>query len=363
MAETMKAQVFYEKEKMLFEDIPVPTVGPDQVLVSVKFCGICGSDVAYFFGDSSLETETGAGPLVLGHEFSGEVVQVGNIPKRAGLFKKGDRVTLDPVQYCNACKICKKGQVNLCETKDVLGVSVNGGFAQYCVSLYTGLHKIPDNVSYEAAAMTEPLACAVNAVRKMTIQPGDFCVVIGPGAIGNMMVQLIKRCGAGKVVLVGRAGNDYRLDIGLRLGADEVLNTGDSSSPYYVSDLKAKIAELSDGQLADAVITPTGAVEAMESAFDISGRQARIVFFGLPADDAVVRVPAAQTIFQDKTVHFSWLAQLTWPTALDAIARGLVDVKSLASSTIELKDLEQGLRDVKARANQPMKVLVRPPSP
>jgi L-iditol 2-dehydrogenase len=363
MAKTMKAQVFYEKEKMLFEDIPVPTIGPDQVLVSVKFCGICGSDVAYFFGDSSLETETGAGPLVLGHEFSGEVVQVGDIPKRAGLFKQGDRVTLDPVQYCNACKICKKGQVNLCETKDVLGVSVNGGFAQYCVSLYTGLHKIPDNVSYEAAAMTEPLACAVNAVRKMAIQPGDFCVVIGPGAIGNMMVQLIKRCGAGKVVLVGRAGNDYRLDIGLRLGADEVLNTGDSSSPYYVSDLKAKIAELSDGQLADAVITPTGAVEAMESAFEISGRQARIVFFGLPADDAVVRVPAAQTIFQDKTVHFSWLAQLTWPTALDAIARGLVDVKSLASSTIELKDLEQGLRDVKARANQPMKVLVRPPGP
>ena len=362
MAETMKAQVFYEKEKMLFEDIPVPTVGPEQVLVSVKFCGICGSDVAYFFGDSSLETKTGKGPLVLGHEFSGEVVEVGQIPKRAGLFKAGDRVTLDPVQYCNACKICKKGQVNLCENKDVLGVSVNGGFAQYCVSLYTGLHKIPEGVTYAEAAMTEPLACAVNAVRKMTIQPGDFCVVIGPGAIGNMMVQLIKRCGAGKVVLVGRAGNDYRLDIGLRLGADEVLNTGDSSSPYYVSDLKAKIAELSDGQLADAVITPTGAVEAMESAFDISGRQARIVFFGLPADDAIVRVPAAQTIFQDKTVHFSWLAQLTWPTALDAIGRGLVDVKSLASSTIELKDLEQGLRDVKARAGNPMKVLVKPPN-
>ena len=101
----------------------------------------------------------------------------------------------------------------------------------------------------------------------------------------------------------------------------------------------------------------------MESAFEISGRRARIVFFGLPADDAVVRVPAMETIFQDKTVHFSWLAPLMWPTALDAIGRGLVDVKSLASSTIELEDLAQGLRDVKARANQPMKVLVRPPGP
>jgi threonine dehydrogenase-like Zn-dependent dehydrogenase len=361
MAKTMKAQVFYEREKMLLEDIPIPTVGPEQVLVLVKFCGICGSDVAYFFGNSSLETKTGKGPLVLGHEFSGEVVQVGEIPKRAGLFKPSDRVVLDPVQYCNACKICKKGQVNLCQTKQVLGVSVNGGFAQYCVSSYTGLHKIPEGVTYEEAAMTEPLACATHAVKRMAIEPGDFCLVIGPGTIGIMMVQLIKRCGAGKVVLVGRAGNDYRLEIGLKAGADEVLNISDSKSPYYVSDLKSKITELSDGQLADAVITPTGSVEAMESAFELSGRKARIVFFGLPADDAIVRVPAAQTIFNDKTVHFSWLAPLMWPTALDAIGRGLVDVKSLASSIIPLEELEQGLRDVKARAGNPMKVLVQPP--
>lgn len=363
MAETMKAQVFYEQEKMLLEDAPIPKVGPEQVLVGVKFCGICGSDVAYFFGTSSLETKTGKGPLVLGHEFSGEVVKVGDIPKRGGLFEPGDRVTLDPVQYCNACKICKKGQVNLCENKQVLGVSVNGGFAQYCVSHYTGLHKVPKGVSYEEAAMTEPLACAIHAVRRMSIQPGDFCVVIGPGTIGNMMVQLIKHCGAGKVVLVGKAGNDYRLKIGLKSGADEVFNITDSKSPYYVSDLKAKIAELSDGQFADAVITPTGAVEAMESAFEISGRRARIVFFGLPADDAIVRVPALQSLLQDKTVHFSWLAPLMWPTGLDAISRGLVDVKSLASSTIELEELEQGLRDVKVRAGEPMKVLVRPPNP
>ncbi|MHC4466913.1 MAG: zinc-dependent alcohol dehydrogenase [Planctomycetota bacterium] len=373
MAKTMKAQVFYEREKMVLEDIPVPEIGPERVLVSVKFCGICGSDVAYFFGNSSLETETGKGPLVLGHEFSGEVVQVGEIPERAGLFKPGDRperaglfkpgdrVVLDPVQYCNACKICKKGKVNLCETKQVLGVSVNGGFAQYCVSSYTGLHKIPEGVTYEEAAMTEPLACATHAVKRMAIEPGDFCLVIGPGTIGIMMVQLIKRCGAGKVVLVGRGGNDYRLEIGLKAGADEVLNISDSKSPYYVKNLKARITELSDGQLADAVIIPTGSVEAMESAFELSGRKARIVFFGLPADDAIVRVPAAQTIFNDKTVHFSWLAPLMWPTALDAIGRGLVDVKSLASSIIPLEELEQGLRDVKARAGNPMKVLVQPP--
>jgi L-iditol 2-dehydrogenase len=360
MAEKMKAQIFYEAENMLLEDAPVPEIGPDEVLVRVKACGICGSDVAYFFGDSSLETVTGKGPLILGHEFSGEVVEIGDIPKRVGVFKPGDRVTVDPVQYCNSCRICKKGQVNLCENKQVLGVSVNGGFAEYCASHYTGLHKIPDNVSYEDAAMTEPLACATYGVQKMSVTPGDFCVVMGPGAIGSMMLQLIKSSGAGKVVFVGAQGDDYRLKIGLENGADEVFNVTDEDSPYYVSDLKAKIEELTGGQFADAVITPTGSVSAMESAFDISGRRARIVFFGLPADDAVIRLPALQSIFWDKEVRFSWLAPLTWPKALDAIANGLVNVKSLASSTIKLEELEKGIRGVKARTGNPMKVLVKP---
>jgi L-iditol 2-dehydrogenase len=360
MSATMKAQVFYEREKMVLEERPIPTAAPDQILVRVKACGICGSDVAYFFGNSSLETKTGKGPLILGHEFSGEVVAVGAIPKAIGLFQPGDRVTLDPVQYCNACRICKKGQVNLCEKKAVLGVSTDGGFAEYCLSNYTGVHKIPDNVSYEEAAMTEPLACAVAGVQRMGVTPGDFCVVMGPGTIGSMMLQLIKASGAGTVVLVGAGGDDYRLKLGKQEGADHVFNVAEPSSPYYVKDLKAKIAELSGGQFADAVITPTGAVAAMESAFAITGRRARIVFFGLPADDAVIRVPALSSIFWDKTVHFSWLAPLTWPKALDAIATGLVKVKPLATKKIPLKDLEAGIRGVKDRTDNPLKVLVIP---
>lgn len=360
MAEKMKAQVFYEAEKMTLEDPPLPKISAEEVLVKVKACGICGSDVAYFFGDSSLETKNGKGPLILGHEFSGEVVEVGEIPKRIGLFAPGDRVTIDPVQYCNACAVCKKGQVNLCEKKQVLGVSVNGGFAEYCASHYTGLHKIPEGVSFEEAAMTEPLACAVHGVQRMSVTPGDFCVVMGPGAIGTMMLQLIKSSGAGKVVLVGAAGDDYRLKIGEQSGADAVLNVSDKDSPYYVSDLKARIEDLSNGQFADAVITPTGAVSAMESAFEISGRRARIVFFGLPADDAVIRVPALQSIFWDKSVHFSWLAPLTWPKALEAISNKLVNVQSLVSAKVKLDELEKGIRGVKARDNNPMKVLVTP---
>ncbi|HAK95600.1 MAG TPA: hypothetical protein DCM87_11490 [Planctomycetes bacterium] len=356
----MRAQVFYEPKKMKLEEVPVPAVSPEQVLVRVKACGICGSDVAYYLGNSSLETPTGKGPLILGHEFSGEVAAVGEIPARLGLFAPGDRVTVDPVQYCNACRVCKKGQVNLCEKKAVLGVSANGGFAEYCVSHYTGLHKIPANVSYEEAAMTEPLACAVHGVKRMGVQLGDICVVLGPGPIGTMMAQLVKSSGAGKVVLVGAKGDDYRLDVAKKTGVDLVCNTAEPSSPYYVKDLKATIADISDGQFADAVVTPTGSVDAMEMAFEISGRRARLVFFGLPADDAVIRVPALKSILWDKTVQFSWLAPLTWPPALDAIGNKLVDVKSLASSIVKLSALEDAIMNVKNRVGNPMKVLVTP---
>lgn len=208
--------------------------------------------------------------------------------------------------------------------------------------------------------MTEPLACAVHGVKLMSVQPGDTCVVMGPGAIGTMMLQLVKRSGAGKVVLVGAQGDDYRLAIGAKVGADAVFNVAEEASPYYVPDLKAKISEMTEGQFADAVITPTGSVAAMESAFAITGRRARIVFFGLPADDAVVRVPALQTIFWEKQVRFSWLAPLTWPTALDAIATGLVNVKSLATQIIDVGSLAKGIKDVKERVGNPVKVIVKP---
>jgi len=356
MSKTMKAQVFYQPEDMRLEQVPIPQPADDQVLFAVKACSICGSDVAYYYGASSLETPTGKGPLILGHEFAGQVVEVGKIPARLGLFKPGDRVVVDPVQYCNACASCKKGQVNLCEYKSVLGVSANGGFAEYCVSHYTGLHKVPEGIRWEHAALTEPLADALYAVNNMQIQVGDVAVVIGPGAIGLMMLQLCKAAGAGKVVLVGT--RDYRLEIGRKAGADVVINTKDAKSPYYAADLKKRIGELTGGMFADAVVTPTGSVEAMEQALAISGRRSRVVFFGLPADDAIVRVPALQSILWDKTIRFSWLAPLTWPAAIKAIASGQVDLSRICTHEVKLDQLKQALADVRDRKGDPIKVVV-----
>lgn len=353
MAATMKAQVFYDKEDMRIEDRPVPTIADDEVLVQIKAVGICGSDQAYYYGESPLETADGKGPLILGHEISGEVVDVGKFPKQRGLFKPGDRVSVDPVQYCNACEVCLKGYVNLCENKDVIGVSVDGGFTEQVKSKYTGLHKLPDTVKWEHGCLTEPMACATYAMHNMDISPGQTAVIFGPGPIGLMMVQLVKAAGAGVIMLVGT--RDYRLELGRKLGADVVLNTGDKSSPHYCEDLKAKMEALTKGAFADRVVTMTGSATAMEEALEISGRRSTVVFFGLPGGDTVVRVPALPSIFWDKTIRFSWLAPHTWPAAIEAIGTGLVDLSPLVTHEFKLGELVDGIKKMRARADNAVK--------
>ena len=353
----MKAQVFYEPEKMELVDAPDPVCGPTDVVIKVKACGICGSDVAYYFGMSSLETDDGKGPCVLGHEFSGEVVEVGAIPGELELFAPGDRVVFDPVQYCNSCEICKKAQPNLCETKSVLGVSIDGGFAELARSSYTAVHKLPENVSYEEGALSEPLACAVYAVQNLNVEPGDFIAVYGPGAIGLMMVQLAKARGAGKVALVGT--RDYRLALGKKLGADFALSS-DESSEYYCPDVPAFIEGETDGKMADGAVTATSAIPAMEGALEVTGRRSTIVYFGLPGDTDKLSVPVLDQILWDKQIRFSWLAPNTWPAALKAMGSGLVDVKSLISHEYALADLIPALGEVRDRTGAPIKPVVKP---
>ncbi|MGC8880320.1 MAG: zinc-dependent alcohol dehydrogenase [Anaerolineae bacterium] len=358
MAEKMKAQVFYEAEKMELEEIPIPKVTDVDVLVRVKNCGICGSDISYYYGLSPLGTPTGKGPLVLGHEFTGEVVEVGAVAKSMNLFKPGDRVVVNPVQNCNACYACAAGRTNLCTNLYVPGVSANGGFAEYCISRYTGLFKLPDNVSYAAGAFTEPLACAVYGMKKLAIEPGQFVAIFGPGPMGLMMVQMAKAMGAGKVALIGT--RDYRLEDGKKMGADYIFNTKDEKSPYYVKNLKEAIADLTHGALADRAIVPTSANEAFEQAIDITGNAAILVHFGLPNTDDVIHVPALATHTMDKEIRFSWLAPLSWPTAIRMISEGLVNLEGLVSSTVPLADTGKAIRMLRERANDPVKVQVTP---
>jgi threonine dehydrogenase-like Zn-dependent dehydrogenase len=358
MAEKMKAQVFYEGEKMQLEERPIPRVSDVDVLVRVKNCGICGSDISYYYGSSPVGTATGKGPIVLGHEFTGEVVEVGSVAKSMKLFAPGDRVVVNPVQHCNACYACASGHTNLCSNLFVPGVSADGAFAEYCVSRYTGLFKLPDSVSYASGAFIEPFACAMYGVKKLAIEPGQFVAVFGPGAIGLMMIQLCRSLGAGKIAFVGT--RDYRLEEGKKWGADYLFNTKEPTSTHYVKDLKKAIADLTHGALADRAIVPTSSNEAFEQAIDVTGNAAILVHFGLPNTGDVIKVPALSTHTMDKEIRFSWLAPGVWPAAIRAIAEGLVKVDALVTSTVPLAKTGEAIRALKERQNNPVKVQVTP---
>jgi len=342
MKDTMKAQVFYEPSVMRQELRPIPQIAADELLIRVRAVGVCGSDVAYFFGRSPLETPNGQGPLILGHGFAGEGVAVGAIPGGLGLFEPGDRVLANPVQNCNACPQCARSQANLCAHVRTKGVSTDGAFAEYTTLRYTHAHKFADNVSFEQAALCEPLACACYGVQKLDVQIGDSVVIFGPGAIGLMMLRLIKARGAGTVAMVGVL--DFGLEKALALGADAVYNTADVSSKYYAPDIVQAISDLTEGELANRVIVPTAAKAALQGALQVSGRKSNIVYFGLPGEDTVLEVPLLDTLVKDKSINVSWLAPFTWDAALKALRGGVVDTDALITHRFPLGRLEEAIR-------------------
>lgn len=354
MAESMRAQVFYEAEKMAFERIEKPKISDIEVLVKVHNVGICGSDLSYYFGWSPVGTASGKGPLVLGHEFTGEVAEVGAVPKSMGLFEPGDRVVVNPVQFCNACEDCAAGNTHFCQHGTVVGVTGDGAFAEYAISKYTGLFKLPENISYEAGACIEPLACAVAGMNKLDIRPGQFVAVFGPGPIGIMMVEMAKKAyGAGKVALIGT--RDYRLEAGRRAGADYLFNYSEKGSKYYVPDLKKAIEKLTNGRLANRVITPTASNEAFEQGVEVGGNCSIIVQFGLPDGDAKFSIPALSFHTMDKQIRSSWLAPGVWPQTIRMVQTGLVNLESLITHKVPLEDAEKAIRDLRERTGNPLK--------
>ena len=356
MAQTMKAQVFYEKEKMTLEERPIEEITDLDVLVKVKAVGICGSDISYYYGLSPVGTPSGKGPIVLGHEFTGEVVKVGKVPANLQLFAEGDRVVVNPVQHCNACNACNAGQTHECTNSKVPGVTDDGGFAEYARSNYTGLFKLPADVDFAAGAFIEPLACAVNGMRKLDIDLGQFVAIFGPGPMGQMMVQIAKRWGAGRVALVGT--RDYRLEWGKKSGADFLFNPSDEDSRHYVKDLKAAIQEANGGRLADRVIVATSSAKAFETAIDVAGACSILVHFGLPDEDDVIHVSALSFHTMDKQIRSAWLAPLAWPAAIRAVQTGIVKVKELVSHTYKLEDTEKAIRRLRDRIGNPMKIQI-----
>ncbi len=352
----MKVQTFYEPLVMKYEECDVPQIADNEVLIKVKAVGICGSDVSYYYGHSPLDTPNGKGPLYLGHEASGVVAQVGSIPQKLGLFQEGDRVAINPVQQCNACPACMRGEFNTCGHSEVIGVSTNGCFAEYVKVKYTHVYQIPDAVSFEDAALAEPLACSTHAVMRLDVQLGQTVVVYGAGGIGLMQLQLAKAAGAGKTILIGI--DDYSLEKALECGATHVINSLDKASKYYAADTAAKVMEMNNGEKAPRAIVATSAMVALQDALNVTGACSTIVYFGLPSPEDRLSIPVLDAIQSERTLKFSWLAPLVWDNVFALLASGQVNLKPIITHKFSLAETEAGIKFMKESKENKIKGVV-----
>ena len=329
----MKAAVFYGKEDLRVEDRNVPVPKRDEALVRVHACGICGTDAHIFCGDEGA-AKTPA-ETVLGHEFAGEIVAVGEAVTG---FSVGDRVCIDPNKLCNECYYCKSGVGHFCESMIGIGTTVDGGFAEYCAVPASQLYRFPKELSYEAAAMTEPVSCCLHGIDLCNIQPGSTVAVIGCGMIGLLMLQLARLCGASKIIAMEPIEEKRRL--ALELGADYVFNPMEE-------DFKKQLSQVADR--IETVIECVGRTGTVEMAIDIAGNASTVMLFGLTAPGDEVAVKPFTLFKKEITLKASFINPYTFTRALDLISSGKIDVTSMVYAKRPVEELPKILADPRER--------------
>jgi len=330
----MKAAFVYGPRDLRVEEAPMPRLEDDEALIRIKACGICYSDVRFYLGLKRYR-QTGFGrdsPGFTGHEWSGEVVDVGR--DVAGI-SPGDRVVPYIVIPCGACKPCRRGRYNLCPNKTF----THGGFAEYVKVPARNLIKIPDSLSFEEAAMTEPVACCLNALSKMNIQRGDEVVVIGNGFMGLLNMQLARLYG-GRVIVIGH--RDDRLRVAERLGAYRVVNSRE------MNPVEAVKREFPEG--ADAVILSVGNEEAVETAL-------KIVAIGGIINLFAGAYPPVELRLDTNVIHYGEIVltgtNVATPEhfrrAVEILASRQIDVQALITRRFSLYEVKSAFEAVENR--------------
>ena len=331
----MKSAVFYGKHDLRVEEHEMPKVGPKDVLIQVKACGVCGTDVHIYEGDKGAAEVTP--PTILGHEFSGVIAEVG---AEVTNYKAGDRVCIDPNCYCGACEPCRNGVVHYCEHMIGYGTTVNGGFAEYCAVNERQVYKLGDNTSFEQGAMTEPVACCLHGMDMCEIRPGHQVVVIGGGMIGLLMLQLSRLAGAAKVALLEPV--ESKREVGKKLGADICID------PIH-EDVKARLKE--EGMTwVNTVIECVGRPSTIEQAIDIAGNKAVVMMFGLTKPDETISVKPFEIFRKELVLKASYINPYTQKRALDLIDSGRLDVSSMVYEVADLDELADILSRPELRA-------------
>lgn len=332
----MKASVYHSAHNMTIEEREKPTAGKEEVLIRVKACGICGTDVHIFEGDQGSADVTG--PIILGHEFSGEVEAVGANVTR---FKVGDRVCVDPNWYCGSCDPCRDGVVHYCENMQSYGVTLDGGFGEYCAVNEKVVYPLGENTSFEQGAMVEPLGCCLHGIDMCDIKAGDKVVVIGGGMIGLLMVQLAKLEGAAQVALLEPV--ESKRQVGLQLGASVAIDP-------LSTDVDAALKKAGFDHVSH-VIECVGRPQTIQMGIQIAGYKAIVMMFGLTKPEETIQVFPFEFFKKEIVLKASFINPCTQKRALDLIDAGRVDVTSMVYEVAPLEKLTEILGDPKLRSN------------
>jgi L-iditol 2-dehydrogenase len=321
----MKALVLEDYHKLEYKDVPEPRMGAEDVLIQVKACGICGSDVHGLDGS----TRRRIPPVIMGHEASGIIAEIGQDVKG---WQPGDRVTFDSTIYCGTCHFCRQGAINLCDRRRVLGVSCDdyrqdGAFAEHVAIPSRILYRLPDGLSFERAAMVEALSIAVHAVERTPIALNDSAVVVGAGTIGLLVIQALKVAGCGDITAVDL--DPARLELACQLGADEGLNPGEL-------DVVARVLERTAGRGADLSFEVVGITSSLSLAIRCLKRGGSITLVGnlSPATE----FPLQTVVTRELTLYGSCASRGEYPACLDLMARDAVNVDALISAIAPLSE-------------------------
>jgi L-iditol 2-dehydrogenase len=343
----MNALLLKEYNHLEMVEMPVPAIGADDVLVRVRACGICGSDV------HGLDGKTGRRipPLVMGHEAAGEVVETG---ANVSDLRAGDRVTFDSTVYCGHCFYCTRGEQNLCDNREVLGVSPgpyrrHGAFAEYVSVPRRIMYRLPDTLSYEQAALIEAVSVAVHAVNLTPVRLGDSAVVVGSGMIGLLAMQAVKHAGCTRIIAVDP--DEGRLKLALAAGATDAINP-------RTANAEDVIRELTGGRGSDIAIECVGAAEPIRTAIGGVKKGGAVTLVGNVSPN--IELPLQSVVSRQIRLQGSCASNGEYPQCIDLISRGAIRVEELISAVAPLEEGPSWFDRLYRHEPNLMKVILRP---
>ncbi|MFH1761140.1 MAG: alcohol dehydrogenase catalytic domain-containing protein [bacterium] len=340
----MKTGVYYNNRDVRVQELPVPKLGDKDILVKVMACGICGSDIMEWY-------RIKRAPLVLGHELSGEVVEIG---RQIGKFKKGERVFSTHHVPCNACHYCLNGSETACKTFQTVNNHDPGGFSQYLRitgrSLDTGTFIMPEGMTYEQGSFIEPLGTAVRGLRTAQLKPGESLLVLGSGIAGLLIIKLARALGAGKIIASDIS--DYRMRAAERFGADHVINAKENIPEF--------VRQINMGRLADKVMICTGALSACKQGMESVDGGGIIILFAVPKPGEKISIDFNPFWRNDVSIKTCYgAAPIDNTRAMEMISLGNVIVDDMITHRYGIDEIARGFATASQGENS-LKVIINP---